>query len=64
MPNGLFIRKKKYYYADPGLGCFYEKNNVEKLKDLIELEKDSNKQKLNYFIEYKYIEDNQYVITI
>ena len=64
MPNGLFIRKKKYYYADPGLGCFYEKNNVEQLKDLRELKKDSNKQKLNYFIEYKYIEDNQYVITI
>ena len=64
MPNGLYIRKKKYYYADPGLGCFYEKNNVEQLRDIRELKKDTNKKKLNYFIEYKYIEDNQYVITI
>ena len=63
-PNGLFIRKKYYYFADPGLGCFYEKNNVEQLKDLRELKKESNKHKLKEFIEYQYIEDNQYAITI
>ena len=33
-PNGLFLRKQYYYYAKPGLGCYYEKNNVEQLKDL------------------------------
>ena len=63
-PNGTFIRKKYYYYAEPGLGYFYEKNNVEQLKDLRELKKDSQKHKLKSFVEYNYIEDNQYTITI
>ena len=63
-PNGLFTRKKYYYYADPGLGCFYEKRNVEQLKDLRELKKESKKHLLKDFIEYNYIEDNQYAITI
>ena len=63
-PNGLFTRKKYYYYADPGLGCFYEKNNVEQLKDLRELKNETKKNKLKSFIEYSYIEDNQYAITI
>ena len=63
-PNGLFRRKKYYYYAEPGLGCFYENNNVEQLKDLRELQNDSKKDKLKNFIEYNYIEDNQYAITI
>ena len=63
-PNGLFNRKKYYYYADPGLGCFYEKNNVEQLKDLRELKKESKKHSLKNFVEFSYIEDNQYVITI
>ena len=63
-PNGLFIRKKLYYYADPGLGYFYEKNNVEQLRDLRELRNESKKHKLKDFIEYKYLEDNQYAITI
>jgi hypothetical protein len=63
-PNGAFTRKKYYYYADPGLGCFYEKNNVEQLKDLRELKKESHKNRLKNFIEYKYIEENQYAITI
>ena len=63
-PNGLFRRKKYYYYADPGLGCFYEKNNVEQLKDLRELKNETKKNKLKSFIEYSYIEDNQYAITI
>ena len=63
-PNGLFTRKKYYYYADPGLGCFYEKNNVEQLKDLRELKNETKKKKLKSFVEYSYIEDNQYAITI
>ena len=63
-PNGLFTRKKYYYYADPGLGCFYEKNNVEQLKDLRELQSATKRDKLKNFIEYSYIEDNQYAITI
>ena len=63
-PNGLFTRKRFYYYADPGLGCFYEKNNVEQLKDLREIKNETKKNKLKSFIEYKYIEDNQYAITI
>ena len=63
-PNGLFLRKQYYYYAKPGLGCFYEKNNVEQLKDLRELKKETKKNLLKNFIEYNFIEDNQYVITI
>ena len=39
-PNGKYIVKRYYYYANPGLGCHYEKNNVEQLKDLIELQKE------------------------
>ena len=63
-PNGLFLRKQYYYYAKPGLGCFYEKNNVEQLKDLDELKKETKKNVLKNFVEYNYVEDNQYVITI
>ena len=63
-PNGLFLRKQYYYYAQPGLGCYYEKNNVEQLKDLGELKKETKKNILKNFIEYNYVEDNQYVITI
>ena len=63
-PNGLFLRKQLYYYAKPGLGCFYEKNNVEQLKDLRELKRETKKNILKNFIEYNFIEDNQYVITI
>ena len=63
-PNGVFTRKKYYYYAEPGLGCFYEKRNVEQLKDLRELKKESKKNILKSFVEYNYIEDNQYNITI
>ena len=39
-PSGLFLRKQYYYYAKPGLGYYYEKNNVEQLKDLGELKKE------------------------
>ena len=63
-PNGRFIRKKYYYYAQPGLGCFYEKNNVAQLKDLRELKNSMKKNELKTFIEYSFIEDNQYTITI
>ena len=63
-PNGTFIRKKIYYFADPGLGYFYEKNNVEQLKDLREIKKELSKKKLKEFIEYRYIDENQYAITI
>ena len=63
-PNGLFLRKQYYYYAKPGLGCFYEKKNVEILKDLSELKKETKKNIIKKFIEYDFIEDNQYIITI
>ena len=63
-PSGIFSRRKYYYYADPGLGCYYEKNNVEQLKDLRELQNETKRDKLKSFIEYSYIEDNQYAITI
>lgn len=64
-PNGLYILKKKYYYANPGLGYNYEKNNIEQLKDVIEVQKEKlQKQIKRTFIDYNYIGDNQFIITI
>ena len=64
-PNGKYIVKRFYYYANPGLGCNYEKNNVEQLKDLMELQKEKLKKKSKQeFIDYKYMNENQYIITI
>ena len=64
-PNGRYIVKRHYYYANPGLGCNYEKNNVEQLKDLIELQQEKLKKKNKQnFIDYSYMEENQYIITI
>ena len=65
-PNGKYIVKRHYYYANPGLGCNYERNNVEQLKDLIELQKEKVTKKPNEqkFIEYSFMEENQYIITI
>ncbi|MCQ2815972.1 MAG: hypothetical protein MJ252_01780 [archaeon] len=64
MPNGLFIRKKLYEYSEIGLGCHYEKNNVDQKKDIKEvcLRKDQ-KIKQDY-IEYQYLEDNEFNVTI
>ncbi len=63
IPNGIFKRKKYYDYGDSGLGYYYEKNNVEQLRNINEIVK-LKKNKLQEFIEYKYLEDNQYSITI
>ena len=64
-PNGKYIVKRHYYYANPGLGCNYEKNNVEQLKDLIELQNEKSQKKTNYkFIDYSFMQENQYMITI
>ena len=62
-PNGIFLRKKYYDYDDSGLGYFYEKNNVEQLKNILEVTK-IKKNKLQDFIEYQYLEENQFSITI
>ena len=63
IPNGIFIRKKYYDYGDSGLGYFYEKKNVEQLRNINEVLK-LRKNKLQDFIEYKYLEENKYSITI
>ena len=63
IPNGIFSRKKYYDYGDSGLGYFYEKKNVEQLRNINEVLK-LKKNKLQEFIEYKYLEENQYSITI
>ena len=60
-PNGIFHRKKYYYYADSGLGYFYEKNNVEQLKIVSDSKK---KNILQNFVEYKFLQENQFVVTI
>ena len=65
IPNGKYIVKRHYYYANPGLGFNYERNNVEQLKDIIELEKEKAKNKKNTdFLDYFFMEENQYIITI
>ena len=63
-PNGKYIVKRHYYYANPGLGCNYERNNVEQLKDLIELQQEKLKKKPNdqKFIEYSFMDENNYRI--
>ncbi len=64
-PNGRYIVKRYYYYANPGLGCNYEKNNVEQLKDLIEVQKEKlTKKSKQMFVDYSYMDENQYIVTI
>ena len=64
-PNGLYILKKPYYYAEPGLGHFYEKNNIEELMDLRKLkEEKQRKLKINNFIDFTFLQENQFIITI
>ena len=54
------------YHWGTNLFCeVLEKNNVEQLKDLIELQQEKIQKKTNHkFIDYSYMQDNQYVITI
>ena len=64
-PNGKYIVKQHYYYANPGLGYHYERKNVDQLKDLIKLQEEKSKQKAKQdFIDYRFISDNQYIVTI
>ena len=64
-PNGLFIRKKQYSYADSGLGYYYEKNNVEQLKTLIDLNEERKKKTYEQqYVEYQYIDPYQYTVSI
>ena len=64
-PNGKYIVKQHYYYANPGLGYHYERKNVDQLKDLIVLQEEKAKKKAKQeFVDYKFISDNQYIVTI
>ena len=64
-PNGKYIVKQYYYYANPGLGYHYEKKNVDQLKDLRVLQEEKLKKKAKQdFVDYKFISENQYIITI
>ena len=63
-PNGLFIRKKKYGYGDSGLGYFYEKNNVEQLRDITDIPSKNKRNYEQHYVEYNYLEENQYTVTI
>jgi len=64
LPNGVYKIKKGYYYARPGLGYFYEKNNIGELENLEELQKKKLKGKTNNFIDFSYMEENQFIVTI
>ena len=64
-PNGVYKVIKPYYYAEPGLGHFYEKNNVEELMDLRKLKEEKEKKvKTNNFIDFTFLQENQFIITI
>ena len=64
-PNGKYIVKQHYYYANPGLGYHYERKNVDQLKDLIKLQEEKSKKRAKQdFVDYKFISDNQYIVTI
>ena len=64
-PNGLYLLKRPYYYAEPGLGHFYEKNNIEELMDLRKLKEEKGKKvKTNNFIDFTFLQENQFIITI
>lgn len=66
-PNGYFQVKRRYCYGETGLQYFYEKNNVEQLKDLNSEENTKQKEQKDFikqFNEYEYARDNEYIITI
>ena len=64
-PNGVYALKQRYYYAEPGLGHHYEKNNIEQLMDLRKLKEEKEKKpKTNKFIDFTYLQENQFIITI
>ena len=63
-PNGVYQVKKGYYYAKPGLGHYYEKNNIGELENLMELQEKKVKGQKNNFIDFSYMEENQFIVTI
>ena len=66
-PNGYFQVKRRYCYGETGLQYYYEKNNVEQLKDLNSEENTKKKEQKDFikqFNEYEYARDNEYIITI
>ena len=66
-PNGLFQVKRRYCYGETGLQYFYEKNNVEQLKDINSEENTKEKELKNFartFNEYDFARENDYIITI
>lgn len=66
-PNGLFQVKRRYCYGETGLQYFYEKNNVEQLKDINSEENTKEKELKNFartFNEYDFAKENDYIITI
>ena len=63
LPNGLFLRKKYYDYGDSGLGYFYEQGYIGQPKHIND-EIATKKIQIQKFIEYKYLEENQFSITI
>ena len=66
-PNGYFQVKRRYCYGETGLQYYYEKNNVEQLKDLNSEENTKQKEQKDFikqFNEYEYARDNEYIITI
>ena len=64
-PNGVYTIKRRYNETEIGLEHFYEKNNVEQLKDTpLKGEKKKDRDFLQEFKEYEDLSNGKYVITI
>ena len=66
-PNGVYIIKKQYGYSDSGLNYYYEKNNVEQLKDITVEPKRRSVNHFNAdnsFAEFTYLSKAEYTVTI
>ena len=66
-PNGVYIIKKQYGYSDSGLSYFYEKNNVEQLKDITTARQRRSVNHFNAdssFAEFSCLSKAEYTVTI
>ena len=64
LPNGVYQVKQGYYYAKPGLGHYYEKKNIGELENLEKLQEKKVRGQTNGFIDFSYMEENQFIVTI
>ncbi len=62
-PNGKVVEKKKYNYGESGLSHNYKSSVLQKL-DINEKKKSLLKPSFKNFLEFEYMEEGEYVVTI